>query len=72
VRQLPTRSRVISAPVPAKGSAGVPAAAAVDLKKSRLFMAFLLFSDFADMAGAQSGTNSPDPFPLRAVDQTVF
>jgi hypothetical protein len=32
-------------------------------------MAFLLFSDFADMAGAQSGTNPPDPFPLRAVDK---
>ena len=24
------------------------------------------------MAGAQSGSNSPNPFPARAVDQTVF
>jgi len=25
-------------------------------------MVVLLFSDFADTAGAQSGTNPPDPF----------
>jgi hypothetical protein len=34
------------------------------------FILILLFSGFADMAGAQSGSNPPDPFPVKAVDQT--
>jgi hypothetical protein len=35
-------------------------------------MVFLLFSDFADMAGAQSGTNPPDPFSRRTGYQPVL